>query len=146
MALSAKFTELNLWIYSWAARLMIVFTPNRIENKFNTRGYFLEFILFHSSLKTLARSIVTVSPVSWHLALNISACISVSNTKNAGFLENIAAKLPISPPFAIIYIKFPNTNNLLLLQELNLFSELRVCCWFQLQSCFRSLVSHYDEY
>lgn len=50
----------------------------------------------------------TVSPVSWHLALNNSAYNS-SNTKNAGFFWNIYGRLVASPPYAITFYYLRNS-------------------------------------
>lgn len=68
---------------------MIEFTPSRIPFKFNKSSFFAELALKNSSLNTLAFSTVIVSPVSWHLALKISAWSSSSKIARAGLFWKI---------------------------------------------------------
>lgn len=68
---------------------MIELTPNLIELRFKTFGFFDEFVLKNSSLNTFAFSRVIGSPVSWHLALKISACNSSSKIASTGLFWKI---------------------------------------------------------
>lgn len=70
--LSAKFMDLNFWVYRIEISFIIVFTPNRIEYRFRVSGYFFEFILLYPYLNIFAFYKSGFSPVSWHREMNSS--------------------------------------------------------------------------
>ena len=64
MELSAKLIVLNLCTPSMEISFIIVLTPNLIEYKLRTCGYFFEFILLNPYLNIFAFSMSGFYPVS----------------------------------------------------------------------------------